>query len=139
VITNYGLATLNAILNGTAFVCVVAGWFAIMRKNIQLHKTLMLTAFTLSVLFLASYATRILMFGDQHFRGVGAIRYLYFFILITHVSLALLIAPFVVYVVTLGLRDKRERHRRIARRVLPVWSYVLATGVLVYLFLYQFY
>ena len=60
-------------------------------------------------------------------------------ILITHVGLALLIAPFVVYVVTLGLRDKRERHRRIARRVLPVWSYVLATGVLVYLFLYQFY
>jgi putative membrane protein len=138
-ITNYGLATLNALLNASALGCVLLGAFAIARKNIPLHKGSMLSAFTLSVLFLTSYATRIVMFGDQHFAGSGAVRYVYFFILITHVTLALGVAPFVVYTVSLGLRDRREQHRRIARKVLPIWCYVLATGVLVYLFLYQFY
>jgi putative membrane protein len=138
VITNYALATLNAILNATALTCVVLGALAIARKQIQRHKRLMLTAFTLSLLFLASYVTRILMFGDQHFRGTGALRYVYFAILISHVTLALGIAPFVVYTVSLGLRDRREQHNRFARKVLPIWIYVLATGVIVYLFLYQY-
>jgi putative membrane protein len=138
-ISNFGLATLNAVLNGSALLCVLLGAFAIARKNIPLHRASMLTAFSLSVVFLASYVTRMIMFGDKHFAGVGGLRYLYFFILITHVVLALGIAPFVVYTVSLGLRDRRDRHRRIARKVLPIWIYVLATGVLVYLFLYQFF
>jgi putative membrane protein len=138
VITNYGLATLNALFNATAFICVACGALAIKRRQIARHKRFMLSAFTLSVLFLTSYITRIVLFGDQHFRGVGAVRYLYFFILITHVSLALAIAPAVVYTVSLGLRDRRPQHKRIARKVLPVWLYVLATGVLVYLFLYHY-
>jgi putative membrane protein len=138
-ISNFGLATLNAVLNGSALLCVLLGAFAIARKNVPLHRASMLTAFSLSVVFLASYVTRMIMFGDKHFGGVGALRYLYFFILITHVVLALGIAPFVVYTVSLGLRDRRDQHRRIARKVLPIWIYVLATGVLVYLFLYQFF
>jgi putative membrane protein len=138
VITNYGLATLNAVLNATALICVLLGALAIWNRQIERHKRLMLSAFTLSVLFLASYATRIVMFGDQHFRGQGLLRYFYFFVLITHVVLALTIAPVVVYTVGLGLRDRRDRHKRIARKVLPVWIYVLSTGVLVYLLLYHF-
>lgn len=137
-ITNYGLATLNALLNATALLCVSLGALAIWKRQIERHKRLMLSAFTLSVLFLASYVTRIVMFGDQHFRGIGVYRYFYFFVLITHVALALTIAPFVVYTVGLGLRDRRAQHKRIARKVLPVWLYVLATGVLVYLMLYHF-
>jgi putative membrane protein len=138
VITNYGLATLNALLNATALVCVLYGARAIYNKQRQAHIRAMLSAFTISIVFLASYFTRIIMFGDQHFPGTGAIRYVYFFLLISHVGLALLIAPAVLYTVILGLKDQYEKHRKIAPKVLPIWTYVLATGVLVYLFLYHF-
>jgi putative membrane protein len=137
VITNYGLATLNASLNATALVCVLLGARAIYRKQFDVHKRFMLAAFCISILFLASYGTRIVMFGDTHFPGTGSSRYVYFFLLISHVGLAVLIAPFVLYTVILGLRDQRARHLRIAPKVLPVWIYVLATGVLVYLFLHH--
>jgi len=137
VITNYGLATLNALLNATALVCVLYGARAIYNKQRKTHIRAMLSAFTISIVFLASYFTRIFMFGDQHFPGTGAIRYVYFFLLISHVGLALLIAPAVLYTVILGLRDQYDKHRKIAPKVLPVWTYVLATGVLVYLFLYH--
>ena len=87
--------------------------------------------------FLGSYLTRIALFGDTHFPGVGAVRYVYFFLLISHVGLALLIAPAVIWTVVLGVKDQRDKHKRIAPKVLPVWIYVLATGVLVYLFLHH--
>jgi len=137
VITNYGLATWNAALNATALVCVLLAYRAIKRGQVEQHKRLMLSAFTISVVFLVTYVTRMLMFGDTHFPGVGAIRYFYFFLLISHVGLAVLIAPAVIYTVFLGVKDRRDRHRRIAPKVLPVWIYVLATGVLVYLFLHH--
>ena len=136
-ITNFGLATLNALLNGTALVCVPFGAIAIKRRRIVLHRRLMLTAFALSWAFLASYVTRIVMFGDNRFTGSEALRKVYYFVLISHVCLALAVAPFVIYTVSLGLRDIRDRHRRLARKVLPIWLYVLTTGVLVYVFLYQ--
>jgi uncharacterized membrane protein YozB (DUF420 family) len=136
-ITNYGLATLNAILNSSALICVVLGYRAIRARDFQTHKRFMLSAFTLSGLFLASYLTRMYLFGDQKFPGTGPARYAYLALLASHVLLAVAIAPAVIYTVTLGLRDDRERHRRIAKRVLPIWLYVLATGVLVYLILYQ--
>jgi putative membrane protein len=137
VITNFGLATLNALLNGTALLCVSIGAIAIKRRHIVLHRRMMLTAFGLSVAFLVSYVTRIVMFGDNRFSGGETMRHIYYFILISHVVLALAVAPFVIYTVSLGLRDIRDRHRRLARKVLPIWLYVLTTGVLVYVFLYQ--
>lgn len=136
-ITNYGLATLNAVLNGTALLCVICGAIAIYRRRITVHKRWMLGAFVLSLVFLASYVTRMVMFGDTHFQGTGATRYVYFALLISHVGLALIIAPFVLFTVILGLQDKRGRHKKLAPRVLPVWMYVLATGVLVYLALHH--
>lgn len=136
-ITNYGLATLNAVLNATALTLVLLGARAIQQRQIERHKRLMLGAFIISIVFLSSYLTRMWLFGDTHFPGTGAIRYFYFFLLISHVGLAVLIAPAVIYTVVLGLKDRRDRHRRIAPKVLPVWIYVLATGVLVYLFLHH--
>ena len=136
-ITNYGLATWNALLNASALVCVLVGWRAIVKREIVTHKRAMLTAFTISVVFLTTYLTRIVLFGDTHFPGQGAVRYFYFFLLISHVGLALLIAPAVLYTVVLGVKDQRAKHKRIAPKVLPVWIYVLATGVLVYLFLHH--
>jgi putative membrane protein len=137
-ISNYGLATLNAVLNSTALLFMLLGFAAIKKKDIALHRRHMLTAFVLSLIFLASYGTRIVLYGDTKFLAEGPVRYVYFFILITHVVLAILIAPAVLYTVTLGLRGNVERHKRIAPKVLPVWGYVLATGVLVYLFLHHF-
>jgi uncharacterized membrane protein YozB (DUF420 family) len=138
VISNYALATFNATLNASALCCVLLGARAIARKDIDTHRRWMLSAFVISVVFIVSYLTRIWLYGDTHFRGTGTLRYVYFGLLISHVVLAVTIAPVVVYTVVLGLRDKRARHRRIAPKVLPVWIYVLATGVLVYLFLYHF-
>ena len=136
-ITNYGLATLNAVLNATALTLVLLGARAIQQRQIERHKRLMLSAFIISIVFLSSYLTRMWMFGDTHFPGTGPIRYFYFFLLISHVGLAILIAPAVIYTVVLGVKDRRDKHRRIAPKVLPVWIYVLATGVLVYLFLHH--
>ena len=136
-ITNYGLATLNAVLNATALTCVLLGARAIQQRQIERHKRLMLSAFIISIVFLSSYLTRMWLFGDTHFPGTGPIRYFYFFLLISHVGLAVLIAPAVIYTVVLGVKDRRDKHRRIAPKVLPVWIYVLATGVLVYLFLHH--
>jgi putative membrane protein len=136
-ITSYGLATLNALLNSAALLCVILGVRAVRRRELEVHKRFMLGAFALSVVFLASYLTRIALFGDTKFLGQGIVRPFYFFVLITHVILAILVAPAVLYTVWLGLRDERARHRRWAPKVLPVWCYVLATGVLVYLLLHH--
>jgi putative membrane protein len=136
-ITGYHLATLNAILNTGALTCVWLGYRAIRARDVAMHQRWMLAAVGLSVAFLASYLARNYFFGELRFPGTGIGRYAYLALLASHVLLAVVIAPLVVYTVVLGLKDQRERHRRIARRVLPVWSYVLASGVLVYLILYQ--
>jgi putative membrane protein len=137
VITSYALATLNALLNTAALACVLFGYIAIRGRKIQTHKRFMLSAFVLSLLFLTSYLTRIVMFGDTKFPGQGAIRPVYFFILISHIILAITIAPAVLYTVILGLNRKWAKHKKWAPKVLPVWVYVLVTGVIVYLMLHH--
>lgn len=137
-ITGYHLATLNALINIAACACVLFGVRAIRRREFETHRRCMLVALVLSGLFLASYLTRMYLFGDQRYSGTGFGRHAYLALLASHVLMSLVVAPAVVYTVVLGLRDQRERHRRIARKVLPAWLYVLATGVLVYLTLYHF-
>jgi putative membrane protein len=137
-ITSYALATLNALINTVAATFVVLGYRAIKQKRVADHRRNMLTAFVLSGVFLASYLTRIYLFGDTRFLGTGPIRYVYFAMLISHVLLALVIAPGVLYTVAQGLRGNIEKHKRVAPKVLPVWLYVLVTGVLVYLFLHHY-
>lgn len=136
-ITSYGLATLNALLNSAALICVILGVRAIRRRELVVHKRFMVSAFVISLVFLVSYGSRIVLFGDTKFLGEGVMRPIYFTILISHVLLAILIAPAVLYTVILGLKDNRARHKAWAPKVLPVWSYVLATGVLVYLLLHH--
>lgn len=136
-ITSYGLATWNALLNTAALACVLCGFWAVRRRKLQTHKRFMLGAFVISLVFLTSYITRIVMFGDTKFPGQGIIRPIYFFVLISHVLLALTIAPAVVYTVIAGLKKKYAVHKKWAPKVLPVWIYVLTTGVLVYLLLHH--
>ncbi|MDD9944012.1 MAG: DUF420 domain-containing protein [Myxococcales bacterium] len=137
-ITGFFLATLNAILNSLSAIFIVLGFVAIKRRDIARHKRMMLSAFITSTLFLASYITRFAMFGDTRFSGTGVVRTLYFVLLISHVLLATLVAPGVVYTLYRGLRDERAKHRAIGRKVLPVWAYVSVTGVMVYLALYHY-
>lgn len=131
------LADVNASLNATAFVLTVAGLVAIKRGRESSHKRLMLAAAVVSALFLASYLTYHATCEPVTFKGEGAIRYAYFGILISHVILAAALAPLLVTTVILGIRDRREKHRRFARVTAPIWIYVSITGVVVYLMLYH--
>ena len=131
------LPALNATLNGIAAILLVIGYILIRRGRVQHHRRVMLAAFTTSALFLVSYVTYHANAGSRPFGGQGAIRILYFAILISHVILAAAILPMALITLTLGLRARFDRHMRIARWTLPIWLYVSVTGVVVYLMLYQ--
>jgi uncharacterized membrane protein YozB (DUF420 family) len=131
------LAAVNAVLNGISAVLLVIGYALIRQRRITLHKRVMIAAFVTSVLFLISYLVYHYHIGSKPYPGQGAIRSVYFFILITHIVLAAF-TPFLA-IITLwrGLSARYDKHRRIARWTLPIWMYVSVTGVIVYVMLYQ--
>jgi putative membrane protein len=131
------LPTLNATLNAIAAVLLVCGYIMIKRGRWEVHRRFMLAAFSTSALFLVSYVIYHANVGSKPFAGQGAIRYVYFAILLTHVVLAALILPLALITLSHGLRSRFERHVPIARWTLPIWLYVSVTGVIVYLMLYQ--
>jgi uncharacterized membrane protein YozB (DUF420 family) len=133
------LPALNATLNATAALFLVAGYLAIRRGRPTLHKRCMLGALTASAFFLISYVIYHANAGSRPFTGVGAVRVVYFAILVTHVVLAAAILPLALITATRGLRSQFERHVRIARWTLPIWLYVSVTGVVIYLMLYRLY
>jgi putative membrane protein len=99
----------------------------------------MILAMFLSVLFLISYVCHHLFAGDTKYGGEGAIRYVYFFILTTHIFLAAIIMPFVLFTAYRALIAEFPRHKKLARITWPIWFYVSMTGVLVYLFISPYY
>ncbi len=131
------LPAVNAALNGTTAVLLSCGYAMIRRKRILLHKTCMLSAFGVSVLFLASYLWYHAHAGLRHFEGRGWIRPVYFAILISHTVLAAAIVPLALTTVYLGLWSRHPAHERIARWTLPLWLYVSLTGVVVYFLLFR--
>ena len=133
------LPTVNATLNGIATVFLISAFVAIKRGNKALHKRLMLSACLTSILFLISYVIYHQSSGMTKFLGTGWSRTLYFTILFTHIPLAALVVPFASVTVFLGLTERYEKHRKIARWTLPIWLYVSITGVLVYFFLYHWF
>lgn len=133
------LAPLDAILNATAGILLVAGFIAIRRHNVRAHRVLMLSAFAVSMAFLISYCIFHYHVGDVRFEGQGAVRPVYFTILISHITLAAVIVPLVLITLTRALRGRFVKHRAIARWTLPLWVYVSVTGVIVYLMLFKFY
>ena len=133
------LPALNAILNATSAAFLIAGYLFIRRGRITPHKECMLAALGASTLFLISYVIYHVNTGSRPFTGVGAVRYVYFSILITHVSLAMTILPLALITAARGLRAQYERHVKIARWTLPIWLYVSVTGVVIYLMLYRLY
>ena len=131
------LPAVNATLNGTAAVLLIAGYIQIRRGQIDAHRTCMLAAFTTSALFLVSYLIYHALVGSVAFTGQGPIRTLYFTVLISHVILAALILPLALVTLRRGLRRDDARHVALARWTLPIWLYVSVTGVVVYWMLYQ--
>lgn len=135
--TTHDLPALNAILNSTSAVLLAAGYAAIRRRAIPVHRAFMIAALGTSAAFLTSYLIYHAQVGSVRFQGQGWIRSLYFAILISHTILATAIVPLIAVTVTRALRGDFARHRRIARWTLPLWFYVSVTGVVIYLMLYR--
>ena len=133
------LPHVNAALNFLSFLLLVAAFYQIRRGNVNQHRRLMLSALAVSVIFLVCYVVYHAQYGSVRFMGQGAVRPVYFIILITHIILAAAIVPLVIVTVVRALRGDFARHRRIARWTYPLWLYVSVTGVVVYLMLYHLY
>jgi uncharacterized membrane protein YozB (DUF420 family) len=131
------LPTVNAALNFTAAVLLVWAYVLIRRKRIEQHRKVMITAFCVSCAFLICYLIYHAQVGSVKFQGTGAIRPVYFAILITHTILAAAVPFLAVITLRRGLAARYDRHRAIARWTLPIWLYVSVTGVVVYLMLYH--
>ncbi len=131
------LPGVNAVLNATSAVLLLAGYLFIRRRNTASHAACMGAAFAVSILFLLSYLTYHYLHGSTRFQGTGWVRPLYFVILISHTVLAVAIVPLALRTLFLALRNRLVEHERIARWTLPLWLYVSVTGVVVYLMLYQ--
>jgi Predicted membrane protein len=132
-------ALVNAVINSAVSILLVLGLAAVKNKNYVRHKNLMMGAIILSVLFLVSYIAHHLLAGDTVYGGVGAIRYVYFFILITHIILAAVILPFILYTAYRALTSEFGKHKQLAKYTFPLWLYVSVTGVIVYLMISPYY
>jgi len=132
------LPALNATLNGIAAILLVTAFVLIKQGRRKAHKRVMLAAFTTSILFLVSYLIYHAQVGSVSYQRTGAIRTVYFAILITHTILAATVPFLAVITLRRGLKSNFVKHKAIARWTLPIWLYVSVTGVIVYLMLYQF-
>ena len=132
-------AKLNAIINSVVCLLLIAGLITVKRRRYTLHRKMMIAAIILSCIFLVSYICHHLFTGDTKFGGQGSIRYFYFFILITHIILAAVILPFILYTAYRGLTAEWPAHRKLAKITWPVWLYVSISGVLVYLMISPYY
>jgi putative membrane protein len=133
----HDLPAVNATLNALSGILLVAGYTLIRSRRIEQHRKVMIAAFITSSLFLVSYIVYHAQVGSVRFTRHGFVRPLYYTILITHVTLAVLVLPLAIVTLSRGLKARFALHRRIARWTFPIWLYVSVTGVLVYVLLYQ--
>ena len=128
-------ASVNAI---TALVLILA-FIAIRKKNIKLHEGLMKFAIILSVVFLVMYVAYHMTSDSTQFEGEGVIKYLYYFILITHILLSIIVIPFVLITYVRAITNNIEKHKKIAKITFPLWLYVAITGVVVFIMISPYY
>ncbi len=133
------LPALNAALNSCATALIIAGLIAIKLRRPKLHTGFMVAALAVSAAFLASYLTYHYHVGHVRFAGQGTARTVYFTILISHLILAIVNLPMIIMTVIPALRQRYDKHRRLAKIAAPVWLYVSVTGVIVYLMCYRWY
>ncbi|MBI3837214.1 MAG: DUF420 domain-containing protein [Planctomycetia bacterium] len=133
------LPSVNATLNALAAILLLLGWVQIKTGRERAHKISMLSAFTVSIAFLTCYLVYHFQVGSVPFQGPPAVRPVYYSILITHVILAATVPVLAGITIYLGLKDRRAKHRRLARWTFPIWLYVSITGVVIYVMLYHLY
>ena len=129
------LPAVNAGLNACSAIILCFGYLAIRKRQEALHRTLMLSAFVLSALFLICYVIYHTVHGDTRFLGQGWIRPAYFFVLVSHILLSMLVFPMILSSIFFGLTGRRKLHRKIAKITLPAWLYVSVTGVFLFFLL----
>lgn len=132
-------AHLNALINTFVALLLISALYAAKQKRFNTHKRLMLWAMFLSILFLVSYICHHLFTGETKYGGEGLAKIVYFAILLTHIPLAGLVLPFVLFTAYRGLTAEYDRHRKLAKKVWPVWLYVAITGVIVYYMISPYY
>ena len=146
-------AAANAIINSVIAITLLAALMAVKNGNYQLHKNLMITALVLSIIFLVSYIAHHLLagetkYGDVNFDGIvdetekaalGSMRLIYLIILLTHIFLAAIILPFILFTAYRGLTGEYIAHKKLARITWPLWFYVAVTGPIVYLMIRPYY
>lgn len=147
------LPPIYAGINGLTAVLLVAAVMAIKKGNRKLHERLMTFAIACSVVFLVMYVAYHMTaesakFGDANFDGklddaekaaAGGIRYLYYFILLTHIALSVIIIPMVLFTYVRALAEQFDKHKKLAKITFPIWLYVAVTGVVVYLMISPYY
>ena len=146
-------ALINACINSIVSILLVLGFVAVRRRKFVMHRNLMLTAMVFSILFLISYISHHLLAGDTRFGdvnhdnvvdpeellAVGQMRMIYFIILITHIFLAAVILPFILFTTYRAMIADWSKHRKLAKITWPIWLYVSVTGVVVYLMISPYY
>lgn len=133
------LPVLNAVINAICSVLLISSFMAIKRKKIALHKRLNITTFLLSSLFLISYVCFHYFIKEQTYGGEGSIRYVYYFILISHIVLSAVVLPLILLSFYYALGNNIVKHRKLVRFTFPIWLYVTISGVLVYLMISPYY
>jgi putative membrane protein len=132
-------AKANAIINSLVALLLIAGLYTARARKLTTHKYIMLAAIVLSMLFLISYIFHHLFAGETKFGGIGMIRYFYYFVLITHIILAAVILPFILFTAYRALIGEYKRHRKLARITWPIWLYVAITGPIIYILISPYY
>jgi len=132
-------ATINAFINSVIAVLLVLALIAVKNKNFLLHKRMMMSALLLSILFLVSYIAHHLFAGETKFGGEGFSKTIYYIILITHIFLAAIILPFILFTAYRALIGEYETHKKLAKITWPLWFYVAVTGPIVYLMISPYY
>lgn len=133
------LPPIYATINGLTAIILIIAFFAIKNKNIVLHENLMTTAIWCSALFLVMYVAYHMTSDSTKFGGEGFIKYVYYFILLTHIVLSIAVIPFVLITYVRAITNNFEKHKKIARITFPLWLYVAVTGVIVYIMISPYY
>lgn len=132
-------AGINAVINTIVSVFLLAGLITAKQGKYTTHKCIMLSSIALSVLFLVFYICHHLFAGETKYGGTGTIRYIYYFILGTHIVLAGIILPFILFTAYRALINENDKHRKLAKITWPIWFYVALTGPIVYLMISPYY
>ncbi len=133
------LPLVNALINGTVFLILIFAIKAIKNGNRKLHEKLIYLCLALSTIFLLSYVIHHATHDPVSYGGEGFLKYCYYFILISHIILSAIIIPLVLVTLSRALKEKIDSHKKIAKITFPIWLYVSATGVLVYILISPFY